>query len=85
MTFSAIYVPPERQHRRFFAGTNWSEEKYPKLKNRHKVTLHRNNSQSTEDHKKYVERSLHKLSELESKLQNKGISIKFQPVDVPQT
>lgn len=81
--FLATYIPPEKQHRGFFCGTNWSEEKYPKLKNRQKVTSQRNNIQSEEDYKNYVKSSLSKLSTLESKLKSKGISIKFQPVDVP--
>lgn len=57
---------------------------YPKLKNRRKATLQRNNIQSEEDYKNYVKSSLDKLSTLESKLQQRKISIKFQPVDVPQ-
>lgn len=83
--FSATYIPPEKQHPRFFFGANWSEDNYPRLKNRKEVTLNRNRPQSAEDYKRYVHRSLSKLSALESKLQDKGISIKFQPVDVPKT
>lgn len=83
--FPATYIPPEKQHSGFFLGTNWSEDKYPRLKNRRKTTLSRNRLQSAEDHQRYVKRSLSKLSTLESKLQEKGISIKFQPVDVPDT
>ncbi|EFN83493.1 MKI67 FHA domain-interacting nucleolar phosphoprotein-like [Harpegnathos saltator] len=80
----ATYIPPEKQHPGFFLGFNWSEDQYPKLKNRRKVTTQRNNSQSTEDYKNFVKSSLSKLSALEGKLQKKGISIKFQAVDVPQ-
>ncbi|XP_011640304.1 MKI67 FHA domain-interacting nucleolar phosphoprotein-like [Pogonomyrmex barbatus] len=79
------YIPPEKQHFGFFSGANWSEDEYPKLKNRRKATLGRNRLQSAENHKKYVKRSLRKLSTLESKLKEKGISIKFQPIDVPET
>lgn len=83
--FLATYIPPEKQHSGFFSGVNWSKDKYPRLKNRKIVTLSRNSSQSAEDHERYVQRSLSKLSTLENKLQDKGISIKFQPVDVPET
>ncbi|KAG5323325.1 MK67I protein, partial [Acromyrmex heyeri] len=78
----ATYISPEKQHSRFFLGTNWLENKYPRLKNRRRITLSRNRLQSAGDHEKYVQRSLDKLSALESKLQDKGISIKFQPVDI---
>lgn len=81
----ATYIPPERQHLGFFSGVNWSADKYPRLKNRRKVTQGRNRLQSDEDHKRYVQRMLHKLSTLEKKLEDKGISIKFQVVDVPKT
>ncbi|XP_014485868.1 PREDICTED: MKI67 FHA domain-interacting nucleolar phosphoprotein [Dinoponera quadriceps] len=81
----ATYIPPEKQHFGFFSGVNWSMENYPRLKNRQKVTLQRNSIQSAEDHQNYVKSSLSKLSVLESKLQERGISIKFQPVDVPQS
>lgn len=83
--FLATYIPPEKQHFGFFSGTNWTENKYPRLKNRRKATLSRNRLQSAEDYERYIKRSLNKLSTLESKLQDKGISIKFQPVDVPDT
>jgi len=81
----ATYIPPEKQHFGFFAGVNWSEDKYPRLKNRRKATLSINRLQSAEDQEKYVKRSLSKLSTLERKLKDKGISIKFQPVAVPET
>ncbi|KAL0114627.1 hypothetical protein PUN28_011731 [Cardiocondyla obscurior] len=81
----AVYIPPEKQHFGFFSGENWSRDKYPRLKNRKQVTLSRNCVQSAEDHRRYVQKSLSKLAALESKLQDKGISIKFQPVDVPST
>ena len=81
----ATYIPPEKQHIGFFAGVNWSENKYPKLKNRRKTMLCKNRVQNAEDYEKYVKKSLNNLSMLESKLQDKGISIKFQPVDIPDT
>ncbi|KYM99048.1 MKI67 FHA domain-interacting nucleolar phosphoprotein-like protein [Cyphomyrmex costatus] len=80
----ATYIPSEKQHSGFFSGVNWSEDKYPKLKNRRQTTLSKNRLQSAKDHEKYVQRSLNNLSALESKLQVKGISIKFEPVDVPK-
>lgn len=83
--FSATYIPPEKQHFGFFSGVNWSKDEYPRLENRRKVTLSRNRPQSADDHERYVKSSLSKLSMLENKLQDKGISIKFQPVDVPET
>ncbi|XP_012538253.1 MKI67 FHA domain-interacting nucleolar phosphoprotein [Monomorium pharaonis] len=81
----ATYIPPEKQHSGFFSGKDWSEDEYPRLKNRKKTTQNRNSTQSAEDYEKFVKRSLDKLSTLEKKLQDKGISMKFQPVDVPQT
>ncbi|TGZ51333.1 MKI67 FHA domain-interacting nucleolar phosphoprotein-like [Temnothorax longispinosus] len=81
----ATYIPPEKQHFGFFAGVNWSKDKYPRLVKRKEVTLRRNRTQSAEDHERYVKRSLRKLSTLESKLKDKGISMKFQPVDAPET
>jgi len=83
--FPATYIPPEKQHSGFFSGANWSENNYPRLKNRKEATQNRNRLQSAEDHKRYVQKSLDKLSALERKLQDKGISIKFQPIDVPKT
>jgi len=83
--FPATYIPPEKQHFGFFSGTNWSENNYPRLKNRKEATRNRNRLQSAEDHKRYVQRSLDKLSALERKLQDEGISIKFQPIDIPKT
>ncbi|XP_029162994.1 MKI67 FHA domain-interacting nucleolar phosphoprotein [Nylanderia fulva] len=79
------YISPEKQHLGFFSGKNWSEAKYPKLRSRRRALLRKNRNEKTEDYKKYVKKSLNKLSMLESKLQDKGISIKFQPVDVPNT
>ncbi|XP_011163131.2 MKI67 FHA domain-interacting nucleolar phosphoprotein [Solenopsis invicta] len=81
----ATYIPPEKQHVGFFAGKNWSENNYPKLKNRTETTQSINNTQSDEDYEKFVKTSLNQLSRLERKLQAKGISMKFQPVDVPKT
>ncbi|XP_011881996.1 PREDICTED: MKI67 FHA domain-interacting nucleolar phosphoprotein-like [Vollenhovia emeryi] len=81
----ATYIPPEKQHFGFFSGENWTADKYPKLKNRKEVTLSRNSLQSAEDHVRYAQSSLSKLSALENKLKDKGISMKFQPVDVPET
>ncbi|XP_029661613.1 MKI67 FHA domain-interacting nucleolar phosphoprotein-like [Formica exsecta] len=80
----ATYIPPEKQHFGFFMGVNWSEDKYPKLVNRRKTILRKNRVQSAEAYKKYIDKSLNKLSMLEDRLQDKGISIKFQPVDVPK-
>lgn len=82
--FPATYIPPEKQHSGFFSGVNWSKDKYPKFKNRQRATAQRNNMQSATDQKNYVKSSLRKLSALESKLEMAGISIKFEPVDVPQ-
>lgn len=86
MWISATYIPPEKQHPRFFCGYSWTEQNYPKLRNRKMENLHKNAPQSNENYEKYVKRSLRKLSVLESKLQEKGISINFQPVfNVPET
>lgn len=82
--FLATYIPPEKQHFGFFMGLNWTENTYPKLKNRKKTVLCKNSVQSTDDYKSYIKKSLNKLSTLEGKLQEKGITIKFQPVDVPK-
>lgn len=48
------------------------------------MVLRKNRIQGTEEYKKYIEKSLNKLSTLEGKLQEKGITIKFQPNDVPK-
>ncbi|KAL6427613.1 hypothetical protein ACFW04_008824 [Cataglyphis niger] len=71
------------RHFGFFMGINWSEDKYPKLRNRRQIILHKNCVQSAEVYRKYIENLLNKLSVLEDKLHNKGINIKFQPIDVP--
>ncbi|XP_012234184.1 MKI67 FHA domain-interacting nucleolar phosphoprotein [Linepithema humile] len=81
----AKYIPPENQHSGFFSGLNWSEDKYPKLKNRKKAIRNLNRVQHIGKHETYVKRTLSKLSMLESKLQKQGISIKFQPADVLKT
>ncbi|KAM0727754.1 MKI67 FHA domain-interacting nucleolar phosphoprotein-like [Formica fusca] len=81
----ATYIPPEKQHFGFFMGVNWTEDEYPKLRSRSKTILRKNRVQSAEAYKKYIKNSLNKLSMLEDKLQDKGISIKFQPIDVPKS
>ncbi|XP_050445588.1 MKI67 FHA domain-interacting nucleolar phosphoprotein-like [Cataglyphis hispanica] len=81
----ATYIPPEKQHFGFFIGVNWTEDKYPKLKSRSKTILRKNRVQNDKAYKKYIKNSLNKLSTLEDKLQDKGISIKFQPIDVPKS
>lgn len=43
----------------------------------------KNADQSEEDYKRYVQKSQAKLSALERKLENKGISVTCRPVDVP--
>lgn len=84
MYLLATYIPPQKQHPGFFAGGNWTESKYPKLKKREKVTRCRNNQQSAEEYENYVKKSLNRLSTLEHKLRDRGISLKFQVVDIPQ-
>ncbi|KAL6441279.1 hypothetical protein ACFW04_003499 [Cataglyphis niger] len=81
----ATYIPPEKQHFGFFMGVNWTEDKYPKLISRSKTILRKNHIQNNKVYKKYIKNSLNKLSMLEDKLQDKGISIKFQPIDVPKS
>ncbi|EZA61762.1 hypothetical protein DMN91_004482 [Ooceraea biroi] len=81
----ATYIPPEREHHRFFLGKNWSEENYPKLQERQKMIRTKNAVQSAEDYERYVQKSRNKLSALEKKLEDKGISMKFQPIGVPET
>lgn len=85
MCFLAAYIPPEKQHFGFFMGVNWTEDKYPKLTRRSKTILRKNRVQNDKAYKKYIKNSLNKLSTLEDKLQDKGISIKFQPIDVPKS
>jgi len=43
----------------------------------------KNASQSSKHYMNYVQKSLSKLSKLKKKLDQKGIDIKFQPVNVP--
>ncbi|XP_070165703.1 MKI67 FHA domain-interacting nucleolar phosphoprotein-like [Polyergus mexicanus] len=81
----ATYIPPEKQHFGYFMGVNWTQNEYPKLRSRSKTILRKNRVQSAEAYKKYIKNSLNKLSMLEDKLQDKGISIKFQPIDVPKS
>ncbi|XP_076648757.1 MKI67 FHA domain-interacting nucleolar phosphoprotein-like [Halictus rubicundus] len=76
----ATYIPPEKQHKRFFAGTPWSREVYPKLINRNATNRLRNTS--TKKQKSFVQSTQAKLSALEHKLKDMGIDLTFVPSDV---
>jgi hypothetical protein len=57
---------------------------YPKLQERQKMIQQKNAIQNSEHYTNYIQKSLSKLSKLEKKLDQKGINIKFQPVDIPE-
>ncbi|XP_076287879.1 MKI67 FHA domain-interacting nucleolar phosphoprotein [Lasioglossum baleicum] len=75
----ATYLPPEKQHTRFFAGTPWTSEVYPKLINRNTTNSLKNNS--TRSHKSFVQSTQDKLSALEQKLKGMGVDLTFAPND----
>ncbi|XP_029035141.1 MKI67 FHA domain-interacting nucleolar phosphoprotein-like [Osmia bicornis bicornis] len=77
----ATYIPPEKQHIRYFAGKPWTEETYPKLRNRSSVTEIRNKDIDHRKHSSFVQSTKDKLSNLERKLKGKGFDLKFTPVD----
>ncbi|OAD55832.1 MKI67 FHA domain-interacting nucleolar phosphoprotein-like [Eufriesea mexicana] len=77
----ATYIPPEKQHRRFFAGTSWTKEIYPKLINRNEVNKLRNRDIGKNEHRSFIQSTRDKLSALQNKLKEKGFDIEFIPVD----
>ena len=78
----ATYIPPERQHARFFAGRTWTKDSYPKLLNRKKVTEIRNAKTKQKEHARFIQSSKDKLSALEKKLKDKGYNLQFTSVAV---
>ncbi|KAG7187570.1 hypothetical protein KM043_016640 [Ampulex compressa] len=81
----AAYIPPEKQHIGFFFGKAWSKQKYPKLINRDKITHRRNAMLTAEANANCITKSLKKLNTLENKLKEKGIDLRFQATDAPET
>lgn len=77
----ATYIPPEKQHNRYFAGKPWSENTCPKVTNRLSVTSLRNKDIDKAKYASFVQSTKDKLSTLEKKLKTKGFDIKFTPVD----
>ncbi|XP_012145302.2 MKI67 FHA domain-interacting nucleolar phosphoprotein-like [Megachile rotundata] len=77
----ATYIPPEKQHSRYFLGDPWSENTYPKALRRVSVTELRNKEIDKAEYESFVQSTKDKLSALEKKLKTKGLDIKFTPVD----
>ncbi|KZC12338.1 PREDICTED: MKI67 FHA domain-interacting nucleolar phosphoprotein-like [Dufourea novaeangliae] len=75
----ATYIPPERQHPRYFAGKPWTEKVYPKKENRNAVNKVRNANPKKQEHARFVQSTRDKLSALEKKLKEKGFDLKFVP------
>lgn len=78
-----MYIPPEKQHGRYFVGKDWSSEDYPNLRNKKQKTKEMNAVTDIVSHKKHVKKSLRRLSRIEKKLSAKGISLKFNLRDLP--
>ncbi|XP_078047016.1 MKI67 FHA domain-interacting nucleolar phosphoprotein-like [Augochlora pura] len=72
----ATYIPPEKQHPRYFAGKDWSMEDYPKLRNR--TVTNELKSINTVEHTTFAKRTRSRLAALEKKLKDKGIDLKFE-------
>lgn len=79
----ATYIPPEKQHTRFFIGKSWTKDVYPKSINRDTT----NNLRNTRSKKQanLVRSTQDKLSALEQKLKDKGIDLKFSPATIVKT
>ncbi|XP_053993961.1 MKI67 FHA domain-interacting nucleolar phosphoprotein-like [Hylaeus anthracinus] len=77
----ATYIPPEKQHPGFFAGTPWTKKAYPKLINRSNINKRRNRSIQGQEHKSFKEKTKNRLAALEKVLKEKGYDIKFIPTD----
>ncbi|XP_076246298.1 MKI67 FHA domain-interacting nucleolar phosphoprotein isoform X2 [Calliopsis andreniformis] len=73
----ATYIPPEKQHQRYFAGTPWTKDSYPKLTNRN-ITMNVNNEQKK--HASFVQSTKDKLSALEKKLIDKGYNLRITSI-----
>ena len=82
--FIATYIPPEKQHYGFFAGKPWTANIYPTLTNRIKELKKNESPISVKNYRKNVRRSLRQLADLEEKLKNEGVNVKFKPVNVPK-
>ncbi|XP_033324409.2 MKI67 FHA domain-interacting nucleolar phosphoprotein [Megalopta genalis] len=72
----ATCIPPEKQHSRFFIGTPWTSEDYPKLRSRNTANELRDTSITNDS--SFVQSTKAKLSALEKKLKDKGIDLKFK-------
>lgn len=80
----ATYIPPEKQHRGFFAGEAWSEQEYPKLAHRIRTARKREAAISKKRHETFVCSTKHKLSNLEKKLKAKGVDLDLKSVIVSE-
>ena len=74
----ATYIPPEETaHSAILLVTPWTEETYPKLRNRSSVTEIRNKDIDHKKHSSFVQSTKDKLSNLERKLKGKGFDLKL--------
>ncbi|XP_015113479.1 MKI67 FHA domain-interacting nucleolar phosphoprotein [Diachasma alloeum] len=78
----AEYIPPEKQHEHYFKGSNWKIGGHPKLKTRMKAIRIANAPRPNSEHKKFVQKTVSKLSKLSQLLKNEGIDFKMKLGDV---
>ncbi|XP_012258978.2 MKI67 FHA domain-interacting nucleolar phosphoprotein-like [Athalia rosae] len=80
----ATYIPPEKQHSRYFAGQQWSKKSYPKIKAREITNRRKNTNVDNKVENVLVQRSLSKLANMEKKLEEAGIVYRIAPVETPK-
>ncbi|XP_031849916.2 MKI67 FHA domain-interacting nucleolar phosphoprotein [Nomia melanderi] len=79
----ATYIPPEKQHSRFFIGNSWTKDVYPKSINRE--TTNKLKNTRTKNQTSFIQSTRDKLSALEQKLKDRGVDLKFSPASVVKT
>ncbi|XP_046741032.1 MKI67 FHA domain-interacting nucleolar phosphoprotein-like [Diprion similis] len=78
----ATYIPPEKQHGRYFAGRPWSKQSYPRSAKRKEENIKKNQNVDNGVESMLAQRTLRKISVMEKKLEQAGIAYKIEPVEV---
>ncbi|XP_034937583.1 MKI67 FHA domain-interacting nucleolar phosphoprotein [Chelonus insularis] len=68
------YIPPEKQHDKYFSGRSWSSKSYPKLWNRKKAIRRINSLSETDNSKDEFKKTFNSLTKLSKKLKASGIN-----------
>ncbi|XP_046435749.1 MKI67 FHA domain-interacting nucleolar phosphoprotein-like [Neodiprion fabricii] len=80
----ATYIPPEKQHGRYFAGRPWSKQQFPRSVKRKEQNMRKNQNVDNSVDSMLAQRKMKKISVMEKKLEQAGIFYKIKPVEVPE-